>query len=128
MYNSLIISHIRYCITTWHIGNKNTASKIKRMANKFIQLTFGLHHRANITDTLQNNNIMTIDQIIELEIICFMYKYIKDMLPPCFDHFFRNNLVSDNFTKCISQSKFYPSFCVLNITKQSLRYMMGLKH
>ena len=110
------------------MGNKNTASKIKQMANKFIRLTFGLHHKANITDTLQNNNIMTIDQIIELEITCFMYKYIKDMLPPCFDHFFKNNLVSDNFTKCISQSKFYPSFCVLNITKQSLRYMMGLKH
>ena len=36
LYNSLIISHIRYCITTWHIGNKTTASKIQRIANKFI--------------------------------------------------------------------------------------------
>ena len=123
LYNSLIISHIRYCITTWHIGNKTTASKIQRIANKFIRMTFGLHHRANVTDILRNNNIMTIDQITELEITCFMYKYIKGMLPPCFDHFFQNNLVSDNFTKCTrSQSKFYPSFCRLNITKQSLRY------
>ena len=52
LYNSLIISHIRYCITTWHIGNKNTASKIQQIANKFVQLTFGLHHRANVTDIL----------------------------------------------------------------------------
>ena len=66
---------------------------------------------------------MAIDQITELEITCFMYKYIKGMLPPCFDHFFQNNLVSDNFTKYTrSQSKFYPSICRLNITKQSLRY------
>ena len=65
----LIISHIRYCITTWHIGNKTTASKIQRIANKFIRLTFGLHHRANVTDILRNNNIMTINQITELEII-----------------------------------------------------------
>ena len=66
---------------------------------------------------------MTIDQIIELEITCFMYKYIKGMLQSCFDNFFQNNLVSDNFTKCTrSQSKFYPSFCRLNMTKQSLRY------
>ena len=43
LYNSLIISHIRYCITTSHIGNKTTASKIQRIANKFIRLTFGLH-------------------------------------------------------------------------------------
>ena len=82
LYNSLIISHTRYCITTWHIGNKNSASKIQQIVNKFIRLTFGLHHRANISDTLRNNNIMTIDQITELEIICFMYKYIKGMLPP----------------------------------------------
>ena len=66
---------------------------------------------------------MTIDQITKLEITCFMYKYIKGMLPPCFDYFFQNNLVSDNLTKCTrSQSKFYFSFCRLNITKQSLRY------
>ena len=55
LYNSLITSHIRYCITTWHIGNKTTASKIRRIANKFIRLTFGLHHRANDTDILRNN-------------------------------------------------------------------------
>ena len=86
-------------------------------------MTFELHHRANITDILQNNNIMTIDQITELEITCYMYKYIKGMLPPCFNHFFQNKLVSNNFTKCTrSQSKFYPSYCRLNITKQSLRY------
>ena len=130
LYNSLIISHIRYCITTWHIGNKTTASKIiQRIANKLIRLTFGLHHRANVTDILRNNNIMTIDQITELEITCFMYKYIKGMLPPCFDHFFKNNLVSDNFSKCTSQSKFYPSFCRLNISKQSYTevLLLGIK-
>ena len=76
LYNSLIIG---FCITTWHIGNKTTASKIQRIANKFIRLTFGLHHRANVTDILRNNNIMAIDQITELEITCFMYKYIKGM-------------------------------------------------
>ena len=75
LYYSLKISHIRYCITTWHIDNKTTASKIQRIANKFIRLTFGLHHRANLTDILRNNNIMTINQITELEITCFMYKY-----------------------------------------------------
>ena len=48
LYNSLIISHIRYCITTWHIGNKTTASKIQRIANKFIRMTFGLHQFSSV--------------------------------------------------------------------------------
>ena len=49
--------------------------------------------------------------------------YNNGMLPPCFDHFFQNNFVSDNFTEYTrSRSKLYPLFCRLNITKQSLRY------
>ena len=55
----MIISHIRYCITTWYNDSKITASKIQRIANKFIRLTFGLYHRANVTDILRNNNIIT---------------------------------------------------------------------
>ena len=64
----MIISNIKYCITTWYIGNKNKALKIQQVANKFVQLTFELHHRVNVTDILQNNNIMAIDQTTELEI------------------------------------------------------------
>ena len=41
---------------------------------------------------MRSNNIMTINQITELEITSFMYKYKKGMLTPCFDHFFQNNL------------------------------------
>ena len=74
-------------------------------------------------DILRNNNIMTFAQITELKITCFMYKHIKGMLPPCFDHCFQNNHVSNNFTECTrSQFKFYPSFCILNVTKQSLKF------
>ena len=80
----MIISHVRYCIITWYIDNKNTVSKIRQIADKLLQLTFESHHIVNVTDILRNNNIMTIDQIIELEITCFMYKCIKGMLPPCF--------------------------------------------
>ena len=61
----MIISHIRYYIKAWYIRSKTTAAKIQRIANKFIRLTFGLHHRANVTDIMGNNNIMTIDQITE---------------------------------------------------------------
>ena len=57
LYNSLIISHDYFC-------NKTTASKIQRIANKFVRLTFELHHRANFTDILENNNIMTIDLLL----------------------------------------------------------------
>ena len=36
LYNSLIISHIRYGIGTWYNGNKTTVQKIQQIVNKFI--------------------------------------------------------------------------------------------
>ena len=36
LYNSLIISHIRYGIGTWYNGNKTTVQKIQKIVNKFI--------------------------------------------------------------------------------------------
>ena len=40
-------------------------------------MAFGLHHRANVNNLLQNNNIMPINQTTKLEITCFMHKYIR---------------------------------------------------
>ena len=70
---------------------------------------------------------------LQLHRLCCKAKYISNFLilvsfyfflsTVYIHHFFQKNLISDNFTKCTrSQSKFYPSFCRFNITKQSLRY------
>ena len=77
LFNSLIISHIRYAIGTWYNGNKTTVQKIQQIVNKFIRMIFGLHHRASVTKIMQDNGIMTIDQINKLELCSFMYKYKK---------------------------------------------------
>ena len=98
LYNSLIISHIRY-----GIGTKTTVQKIQRIVNKFNRMIFGLRHRASVKNIMKDNGTMTIDQINKLELCRFMYKYTKNLLPPCF-------------------FKFFPSFCRLNVTKQSLKY------
>ena len=63
LYNSVIIGHIRYGIGTWYSGNKTTIQKIQQIVNKFIRMIFGLHHRASVTNIIQDNGIMTIDQI-----------------------------------------------------------------
>ena len=74
LYNSLIISQIRYGIRTWYNGNKTTVQKIQRIVNKFIKMIFGLHHRAIVTNIMRDNSIMTIDQINKLELRSLMYK------------------------------------------------------
>ena len=84
LYNSLIINHIKYGIGTWYYDNKTTVQKIQRIVNKFIRMIFGLHHRVSVTNIMKDNGMMTIDQINKLELCSFMYKYTKNLLPPCF--------------------------------------------
>ena len=123
LYNSLIISHIRYGIGTWYNGNKIAVQKIQQIVNKFIRMIFVLHHRASVTNIMKDNGILTIDQINKLELCSFMYKYTKNLLPPCFFNLFQHNIVgNDSQISTRSQSKFFPSFSRLNMTKQTLKY------
>ena len=54
-------------------GNKTTVQKIEQV-NKFIRMIFGLHQRASVTNIMQDNGIITIDEINKLELCSFMYK------------------------------------------------------
>ena len=58
---------------------KTTVQKIQCSVNKFITIIFGLHHRASVINIMQDNGLMTIDQINKLELCSFMYKYTKNL-------------------------------------------------
>ena len=88
-------------------------------------MIFGLRHRASFTNIMQDNGIMTIDQINKLELCSFMCKYTKNLLPvpPGFFNLFQqNNIGNDLRINTRSHPKFFPSFCRLSVTKQSLKY------
>ena len=90
-------------------------------------MIFGLHQRASVTNIMKDNGITTIDQINKLELCSFMYKYTKNLLLLCFFNLFQHNIVgNDSQINTRSQSKFFPSFCKLNVTKQSLKYKYPL--
>ena len=123
LYHSMIVSHIRYCITTWCNGNKTTLLKIQRIANKFIRMIHGIHYKGNVKNAMCTNGLMTVDQIQQLETACFMFKYSKNLLPNSFANFFSNNLVDpNNKIKTRSNSAYFPSFRRLTVTQQCLKY------
>ena len=123
LYHSMIVSHIRYCITTWCNGNKTTLLKIQRIANKFIRMIHGIHYKGSVKNAMCINGLMTVEQIKQLETACFMFKYSKNLLPNSFANFFSNNLVDlNNKIKTRSNSAYFSSFCRLTVTQQCLKY------
>ena len=79
----------------WSNGNKTTVPKIQQLVNKFIRMIFRLHHRASVTNIMQDNSIITIDRTNKLKLCInssFMYKHTKNLLPPCFFNLFQHNI------------------------------------
>ena len=50
----------------------------------------------------------------------------KNFVPPCFFNLFQHILGNDSQINTRSQSKFFSSFCRLNVTKQLLKYRCPL--
>ena len=63
------------------------------------------------------------NQLEELETASFMYKYLHGDLPETFKNLLDDNyLDASNSRQTRSQSKLFPRFCRIELTKQSLKY------
>ena len=45
LYNSLLLSHLRYCITSWCFGNRTKINQLPSICNKFIRVMYGIKRR-----------------------------------------------------------------------------------
>ena len=119
LYNSLIKSHIQYCILIWCNGNKTMAQRLQSAANKFIRLIFKLGLRESVKDSKQQLGILTINQLTELETA---NKYLHNKLPIVFNELLDKNTSSEKTHDTRSQSKLFPLFRRIELTKQSIKY------
>ena len=76
---------------------------------------------------MKSTEHLTIEQLANLEIACFMHKYENDNLPSAFCNFFDQNCTNiakntATLRQTRSHSNYFPSYCRINITKQSIKY------
>ena len=92
---------------------------------------------------MKAQNLLSINQLMEREIVYFMYKYCNNHLPAAFEGMLNKTTLrlsskervachSKNFNVCRyslqqsrktrSKSKLFPVFCRIDLTKQSLSY------
>ena len=90
----MIQSHLSYCICTWCNGNKTALLRLQRSANKCIKRIYNINHRAPVDDVMKSNEHLTIEQLANLEIACFMHKYENGNLPCAFCNFFDQNFTN----------------------------------
>ena len=76
---------------------------------------------------MQKHSIFSINQLEELKTASFMYKYLHGDLPEIFQNLLDDNyLDGSNSRQTRSQSKLFPRFCRIELTKQSPKYRGSL--
>ena len=71
---------------------------------------------------MKKYNIMTTEQIAQLETVKFMHKYFNNMLPYAFHNFFQHNHRNLDTDRSRSKAKIFPKFCRIKPTLQSFKY------
>ena len=62
LYNSLLLSHLRYCITSWCYGNCTTINQLQRICNKFIRAMY------RIKNVMIKNELLNIQQFMKVKL------------------------------------------------------------
>ena len=102
IYHSLMLSHIRYCITKWFHGNLAIVSQLQNICNKFIRLSFSLACEHDILPFMRRHNLLTIKDIFKDDAAVIMHKYHPGALPSAFDDMFRSKIFSNKLVATVS--------------------------
>ena len=78
MYNSLLLPHINYCLTTWGY-QCHILQKLQKRAIRIITLSKYIDHTAPLFKKL---NLLIIKVMLELQELKLYYKFIHNNVPP----------------------------------------------
>ena len=118
LFHSLILSHIRYCITTWCYGHSVLLNKLQKICNKFINMIICTNPAKKRNKEITKDNILNIQQLYKLNILIFMYKSFHKQLPSAFNNIFQRKTYTV-ITR--SNSQIIPISCKNTVTKQLIR-------
>ena len=119
LFHSLILSHIRYCITTWCYGHFVLLNELLKICNKFINMII-YTNRKKTQQRITKHNILAIQQLYKLNVSICMYKSFHKQLPSAFNNIFQRKTFTVNTR---SNSQIIPISCKNTVTKQSIRYI-----
>ena len=73
LYDSLIASNLRYCVTTWCYGNTVLLNSIQSVCNKFLRLVFHTNNIAELNQLKHLFSIMNVEQLLFKDLAITMH-------------------------------------------------------
>ena len=92
LYFSFIYPHLVYCVEVWGNAADVHISQLLKMQKRCIRLIKSVPQRTESAPLFKELGILNIYDIYRLYAICFMFKFIKSLLPGIFDTMFTRNI------------------------------------
>jgi len=91
IFNTLGLSHVNYCNSTWCTANYSLISCLQTFCNKILRIIFHRNKRVHVDDLYKKYGILKIVDRYKFEVCCFVYKYFNNILSACFHKSFQAN-------------------------------------
>ena len=131
LYYSMIECHLRYGIVSWCFGNSTLKYSIQRSCDRFLQMALKTD-QTNLESKMEENNILSVDQLLFLEIGLSMYNLYNDTYPTALTELFTPAVPNPSLTNRPSrnqdrnqdtnQDRFTSEKPRIQLTKQALGY------
>ena len=86
-YHALATNYMNYC-STWRAKNAVLLNQIQKQCSKIIQSIFYRDKFSKVDDVYTNYGILQVNGLFKFYVACFVYKYVNNQLPPCFENVF----------------------------------------
>jgi len=113
LYYTLVYPYFSYCNISWGVNYSQTLQCLVVLQKLAIRTVYHIHWRLSTKDTFKINRILTILGINRLQIGLFMYRYHNNLLPPCFNNYFKlASSVHQHYTR--HAADYRPDFARIN--------------
>ena len=83
-------------------------------------MRFNLQHNSDVTEAMKDAQLLTINNLYNLEIAQMMFKYVNKQLPPALNNFFTQKSLK---MKTISNSQIISNCFRTKVSQQSLKFV-----
>ena len=119
LYHTMVECHLRYGIDSWCFGNDTLKNSIQRSSDRFLKMIFKTHDQAELEIKMEEKNVLSLDQLLFLEIGLTMFKIYNNTYPAALANLFTPLPQHSNSRSHNSLSSDIPR---IQLTKQALGF------
>ena len=121
LYYAFLYPYFTYCISIWGGTNVTTLQPLIKLQKWAVKTISCKPKRTASSPLFKSLRILTIRQIYDLQVLTFMYKYKKSLLPSVFNSFYiTTSTIHHHYTR--QHNNYYLPRCRLDLTKSFIKY------